>query len=201
MRARSAGAALPPHRRPVQPPGEDEPSSLNLAVGDLVVYGSHGIGRIEASEPADGSLPERIILVFASGLRVTLPLARAHDMLRRLSGEPELEEVQRTLRADVPLSTEPWSQRQRVAQQKLAAGGIDGLAEIVRDGVQRERQLASGPRGRAAAPSENELYRQARGLLAAEIATSRGIEAEAADAWILQQVGRGHDRRDPHPHR
>jgi RNA polymerase-interacting CarD/CdnL/TRCF family regulator len=192
MPARSAGSPLPPHLCPVPPPGEGEPSSLDLGVGDFVVYASHGIGRIEARHPADGPRPERVILVFAGGLTVTLPLARAHDALRRLSGEPELEDVQRTLRAVVPVSTEPWSRRHRLAQQKLAAGGVDGLAEIVREGLQRERRLESGPGGRAAAPSDNELYRQARKLLGAEIAACRGIEVEAADAWILQQVSVEH---------
>ena len=164
----------------------------NLEIGDLVVYASHGIGRIEGTQPADGPLPERIILVFAGGLKVTLPLARARDALRRLCGEAELAEVQRTLRADVPPSIESWSRRRRFAQEKLTAGRVDGLAEIVRDGLQRERRLASGPGRRPAAPSENELYRQARKLLAAEIAACRGIESEAADAWILQQVSGEH---------
>jgi RNA polymerase-interacting CarD/CdnL/TRCF family regulator len=58
------------------------------------------------------------------------------------------------------------------------------LAEIVRDGLQRERRLTTG----SSKPLANELFRQARRLLTAEIAASRGIEPEAADAWIVQQV-------------
>jgi RNA polymerase-interacting CarD/CdnL/TRCF family regulator len=34
----------------------------------------------------------------------------------------------------------------------------------------------------------NELFRQARKLLTAEIAACRGIEQDEADAWILRQV-------------
>jgi RNA polymerase-interacting CarD/CdnL/TRCF family regulator len=165
---------------------DDDAAPLRLAVGDLVVYASHGIGRIESIQPADGLLLERLILVFDGGLKVTLPLARAHDALRRVCGEPELEEVRQTLAAAAPPSVDRWSRRHRVDQEKLAAGLLDGLAEIVRDGLQRERRLASG--GRPVAPSENQRYRQARKLLAAEIAACRGIAAEAADAWIQQQV-------------
>ncbi len=186
--ASSLGTSARTQLRLVPPLDRQVPPSLSLAVGDLVVYALHGIGRIEATAPAEGSLPERITLVFESGLRVTLPLARAHDALRCLSGEAELEEVERTLRADVPPSLETWSRRHRLAQEKLAAGRIDELAEIVRDGLHRQRLLARGHGGRTAAPSESELYRHARRLLAAEIAACRGIETETADAWILQQV-------------
>jgi RNA polymerase-interacting CarD/CdnL/TRCF family regulator len=161
-------------------------SVSNFAVGDVVVYASHGIGRIESAHAADGTQPERIILVLESGLTVTLPLVRARETLRCLSGEPELEDVRLTLGADVAQPAEHWSRRRRFAQEKLTAGEIGGLAEIVRDGLQRERRLTT----KSGKPLANELFRRARKLLTAEIAAARGIEPEAADAWILQQVGR-----------
>jgi RNA polymerase-interacting CarD/CdnL/TRCF family regulator len=34
----------------------------------------------------------------------------------------------------------------------------------------------------------NQLYRQARKLLVAEVAAARGIEPDAADAWIGRQI-------------
>ena len=88
------------------------------------------------------------------------------------------------LAADVAPSVEHSSRRRRFAQEKLATGEIGGLAEIVRDGLQRERRLTTG----SSKPMANELFRQARRLLTAEIAACRGIEQEEADAWILQQV-------------
>jgi RNA polymerase-interacting CarD/CdnL/TRCF family regulator len=158
-------------------------SSPRLAVGDVVVYASHGIGRIESTHDAEGMEPAKIIFLLESGLRVTLRLAQARDALRSLSGERELEDVRLTLRADVAPSGEPWARRRRFAQEKLAAGEIRGLAEIVRDGLQRERLTTASRK-----PIANELFRQARRLLTAEIAQCRGIEPEAADAWILRQV-------------
>ena len=167
----------------------DERLTLGLAVGDVVVYASHGIGRIESALAAEGTQPARIILVLESGLRVTLPLVRARETLRCLSGEPELEDVRLTLRADVAPSARPWPQRRRFVQERLTAGEISGLAEIVRDGLQRERRLTTASSKRSSArPIANEDFRKARRLLVAEIAASRGIEPEAADAWILQQV-------------
>ena len=154
-------------------------SSLRFAVGDAVVYASHGIGRVESAHDAEGTQPATIVLDLESGLKVTLPLVRAKETLRSLSGEPELEGVRLTLAADVVPS-----RRRRFAQEKLAAGEIDGLAEIVRDGLQRERRLTTG----SGKPMANELFRQARQLLTAEIAACRGIEQEEADSWVLEQV-------------
>jgi RNA polymerase-interacting CarD/CdnL/TRCF family regulator len=156
----------------------------SLAVGDLVVYASHGIGRVE-SRRLDAGRAETLTLSFESGLKVTLPIDRAQDTLRSLSGERELKDVQRTLRADLPPTVEPWSRRHRASQAKLAAGGVSGLAEIVRDGVHRERRRVKG----GPAPVENQLYRQARKLLVAEVAAARGIGPDAADAWIVRQMG------------
>jgi RNA polymerase-interacting CarD/CdnL/TRCF family regulator len=93
--------------------------------------------------------------------------------------------VRLTLAADVALPVEHSSRRRRFAQEKLTAGEIGGLAEIVRDGLQRERRLTTG----SSKPMANEFFRQARKLLTAEIAACRGIQQEEADAWILQQVG------------
>jgi len=159
-------------------------STLRLAAGDVVVYASHGIGRIESAHAAEGTQPARIILALESGLTVTLPLVRARETLRCLSGEPELEDVRLTLGADVAPPVEHSSRRRRFAQDKLRAGEIGGLAEIVRDGLQRERRLTTS----SSKPLANELFRRARMLLTAEIAAARGIEPEAADAWIVQQV-------------
>jgi RNA polymerase-interacting CarD/CdnL/TRCF family regulator len=184
----SADGSARPHLQ-LNPPLGDCTHVLNLAVGDVVVYASHGIGCVEARRTGGGDLPEAVVLVFESGLRVTLPVARARGALRSLSGEVELEDVRRTLRADPAPRIEPWSRRFHSMREKVTAGEVTGLAEVVRDGLQRERQLAVGAGGRTtAAPSERGLYLQARKLLADEIAFARGIDAVKADVWIDEQI-------------
>lgn len=171
-------------------PPDDLLPALKLAVGDVVVYASHGIGCVEARPACRGDLPETVVLGFESGLKVTLPVSRARRALRSLSGELELEDVRRTLCADVAPAGESWLRRFRTMQEKVSAGLVTGLAEVVRDGVQQERRLAArAGGGRATAPSERHLYLQARKLLAAEIAHARGIEPEDADVWIVEQIG------------
>jgi RNA polymerase-interacting CarD/CdnL/TRCF family regulator len=164
-------------------PGDHAGEEPRLAVGDLVVYASHGIGRVE-SRKDDAGNGGILVLVFENGLKVTLPLDRARSMLRALSGEEELEAVQRTLGSDTPATSVHWSRRHRDSQAKLVGGTVGGLAEIVRDGAQRERERAKG----GTAPITNQLYRAARKLLIAEVAVARGIEPDAADAWIVQQT-------------
>ncbi len=161
---------------------------LRLAVGDAVVYASHGIGRVEARRPGSGGLPETVALVFASGLRVIFPLARALAALRPLSGAPELEDVRRTLGEEASVPVEPWSRRYRVTRDKVAAGEATALAEVVRDGLRREQRLAAGASGRSTGAWDRQLYVQARTLLTAEVALCRGVGLAEADAWILDQV-------------
>jgi RNA polymerase-interacting CarD/CdnL/TRCF family regulator len=155
-------------------------------VGDVVVYGFHGVAMI-ASSAGDAAAPEAVVLEFASGLRVTLPSARAHESLRSLAGESDLARVVETLAADESASEAQWAKRFRVTREKLVAGEVLGLAEVVRDGAHREHRgmLRTGP---MPSPAERELYERARRLLAAEIGAVRGIDLPAADDWISEPV-------------
>jgi RNA polymerase-interacting CarD/CdnL/TRCF family regulator len=160
----------------------NQPAPMRLDVGDVVVYGCHGVGRVAAG---DGRAAEQVMLVleFEAGLRVSLPVARARELLRPLSNPRELAQVERTLRADATPDQQQWSQRFRAIREKLTAGQATGLAEIVRDGIHRERR-----RGAIASPAEQELYLKARRLLAEEISVSRGIDQLDADEWITEQI-------------
>ena len=159
---------------------------LRLAVGDVVVYGFHGVALIAASE-GDAAAPTAVVLEFASGLRVRLPSARAREWLRPLADESELARVEETLAEEESASEEQWAKRFRATREKLVGGQVLCLAEVVRDGAHREhrRALRSGP---APSPAEHQLYEQARRLLAAEIGAVRGIDLPAADEWISEQI-------------
>jgi RNA polymerase-interacting CarD/CdnL/TRCF family regulator len=163
---------------------EREP--LRLAVGDVVVYGFHGVARIAASE-GDAAAPTAIVLEFASGLRVMLPSARAHESLRSLADESDLARVEETLAADESASEAQWAKRFRATREKLVAGRLMGLAEVVRDGAHREHRQALRS-GAMPSPAERELYVRARRLLAEEVGAVRGIALSAADDWITEQI-------------
>jgi CarD family transcriptional regulator len=166
------------------------PEWVRLAVGDVVVYGAHGAGRIAAREErmVRGVAQETLVLDLAEGLSVTLPMERARELLRPMLSPADLRRVEKTLREEHTPSELGWLQRSKDTQMKVAGGEPLRLAEVVRDGALRERKLIAKRTGSQLSASERALYLKARRLLAGEIALARGLEPEAADAWIEEQL-------------
>jgi CarD family transcriptional regulator len=164
---------------------EDEP--LALAVGDAVVYGVHGAGTVAARETRDVQGESEVVVVIAlsRGLSVHLPLPRATELLRQVADEAQILLVQAVLQSVAETSGDTWLQRRRQAQERL--GSPLGLAEILRDGA--DRDAGQIPRAKLS-PSERELFKRARELLAAEIALSRGVDPVDAGVWIEDQLTR-----------
>jgi CarD family transcriptional regulator len=156
------------------------------------VYASHGAGRVAAREKRThhGTRQEVIVLALADGLSVELSIKRAQELLRPLASEADISRVQAALRGDRVVSADPWLSRRRDAQAKLKEGGPVELAEIIRDGAQRESTLAAARKGGKAQVSqtEKEHVRKARQLLASEIALARRLELAEAEAWIETQL-------------
>jgi len=159
---------------------------MRLAVGDMVVYRSHGAGRVAARESRVvlGAQQDVVVLALAGGLRVELPLERAHDLLRPLSNESDLSRVQEALCADGAVSRDPWLTRQREALAKLADGDPIGLAQIIRNSVRRAATRSPKGGRLRLSPWESELAAKARRLLSTEIALVRDVEPAEADRWI-----------------
>jgi RNA polymerase-interacting CarD/CdnL/TRCF family regulator len=161
----------------------DHAGSLRLRVGDRIVYGFHGVGLIAAS----GNEPSTIVVEFSSGLRVTLPVARAREALRALSSESDLTRVGQILAAGEAPGEPQWSKRFRATREKITDGHVAGLAEVVRDGAHRERRQTTRS-GSSTSPAERQLYIRARQLLAEEVGAARGIDLLEADDWITAQI-------------
>jgi CarD family transcriptional regulator len=165
---------------------------VKLAVDDLVVYGTHGIGRITAREERVvlGAASEVLVIELEDGLTVTLPLERAREQLRPLATEADVRRVRKTLRDDRVLSLDPWLSRRPKTLAKLAGGDPVELAEIVSEGAQRERMRREKGSGTQLSTGERELFVKARKLLSDEIAQALGLEPAAADGWIDEQLAR-----------
>ncbi|HXF97946.1 MAG TPA: CarD family transcriptional regulator [Gaiellaceae bacterium] len=163
---------------------------MRLSVGDAVVYGTHGIGRIVAREEREvlGARREVVVVELAGGLTATLPLERAKEHLRPLASKDVIRKVQETLRTDRTLRSDPWLSRRREALEKLAAGDPVQLAEIVREGAQREKMRRGNGGKSGLSPGERDLFTRAWKLLAGEIASARGIDVAEADRWIEEQL-------------
>jgi CarD family transcriptional regulator len=164
---------------------------VRLAVGDVVVYPSHGVGPIVAREHRTvlGVKREVVVLDLADGLLVTLPVDLAQTSLRPLLSEADLRLVQKTLREERPVSDDLWLKRRKDAEGKIADGDPLGLAEVVRDGALRQRRLREKGNGSALSAGERSIYMKARRLLSGEIGLAHGLGPVEADAWIDQQLG------------
>jgi CarD family transcriptional regulator len=162
-----------------------ESSDLGAQVGDEVVYAVHGIGQVVARERRQVGATKRecIVIDLATGLRVTLVVEDAVARLRAVAGATELEAVRKTLGARSSRRTGSWTRRIKESQAKLAAGQATDLAELVRDGSRVERT-----EGERLSHRERRLYRQARRLLVSELCSARGVDEDAAEAWIDAQI-------------
>jgi CarD family transcriptional regulator len=163
---------------------------VRLAVGDVVVYAPHGVGRVATREKrlVLGATQEILVLELADSLSVTLPVERARELLRPLLSEVDLRRVQETPREDHKLSEDVWLKRRKDTQVKLADGDPLGLAEVVRDCARRQQRLMGKRTGSQLSPSERDLYLRARRLLSGEIGLARGLDPADADAWIEEQL-------------
>jgi RNA polymerase-interacting CarD/CdnL/TRCF family regulator len=158
---------------------------LELDVDDVVVYGSHGIGRVAArrKQVVLGEQQDVVVLEL-EGLTVTLPLALAETQLRQLADDAELDRVQEALRADSQFDSRNWLSRRRDAHEKLVGGTPVELAEMVNEGTHRgRRRSTSGGKGQLS-PSERASFMKARALLTDEVARVLGIDSAAAERWI-----------------
>ena len=169
----------------------DTLEELRFAVGDLVVYASHGIGRV-----ADRSR-RTVVLEFAErGLSVTLPIERAAECVRAVSTEVEIASIGRTLGEADEGSGENWQRRLKTTRSKVTVGEAAGLAEVVRDASRRDVRATARKEPGKLSLTERHLYLKARQLLADEIGASRGVDPSEADAWIGDQIA-GEREREP----
>lgn len=163
---------------------------MRLAVGEAVVYGTHGIGRIVARDERVvlGEKQEVVVVALDDGLTVTLPLAAALAHMRSPASEAEMRRVRKTLRGERALSLDPWLSRRREALEKLTGGDLVQIAEIVREGAQRERIKREKGGGSQLSSGEREIFVKARKLLSGEVALALGLQPTAADGWIEEQL-------------
>lgn len=164
---------------------------MKLAVGDRVVYGNHGIGRISArTEQKVLGESQEVVVVELDELTATLPLELAKRQLRPPASEADMRRVRHALRDDAPLNSSNWLSRRQETLDKLTEGTPVRLAEIVSEGAQRTRvRLASG--NKHLSSSESEIFVRARRLLSEEIAFALDVDSAAADSWIDEQLARG----------
>lgn len=175
-----------------------EPSAapqLTLAIGDRVVYPNQGVCRVEAvdmKEVAGQKLTFVTMRREEDGAKVMVPQAKVATIgLRKVATEDEITKLFDFLKSDSDKANLDWKQRARTNADRMAQGGILGLAEVVK-GLQVLSELRPLP------TKERELYDNARHLLVSEISASLNmaeVDAEDAIDIVLFPPGRERPKR------
>ncbi|MHB8878301.1 MAG: CarD family transcriptional regulator [Myxococcaceae bacterium] len=173
----------------------DSTPQLSLAVGDRVVYPNQGVCRVsgvEAKEVAGQRLTFVTMKREEDGALVMVPQAKVQAIgLRKVATSDEVTKIFAFLKSDSDKADLDWKQRARTNLGRMSAGGLLGMAEVVK-GLQVLSELRPLPN------KERELYDNARHLLVAEIAVSLGMsECDAEDSVdvILFPVGKERPKR------
>ena len=108
-----------------------------FAAGDLVVYPTHGVGKItaiETQEIAGYTLSVFVVTFDKDRMTLRVPLAKAKvSGLRRLSSHKEMDAAVAKLRGRSRAKRTMWSRRAQEYQAKIASGDPASIAEVVRD--------------------------------------------------------------------
>ncbi|WNG34673.1 transcriptional regulator [Archangium violaceum] len=167
-------------------------ASLQLAVGDRVVYPNQGVCRVSAidvKEVAGQKLTFVTMRREEDGAVVMVPQAKVVSIgVRKVAGPADVTQVFDFLRSDSDKADLDWKLRARTNQDRMAQGGLLGLAEVVK-GLQVLSELRPLP------TKERELYDNARHLLVSEIAAALGVsECNAEDSIDLVLFPPGRER-------
>lgn len=105
--------------------------------GDLIVYPTHGVGRVDrvGPEEIDGYRLNLIRISFEDNhMSLRIPVAGAHTTgLRKLVGQQVLTAALFTLSGRPRSSTLRWAKRSEGYMAKINSGTPDALAEVLRD--------------------------------------------------------------------
>lgn len=170
-------------------------ASLKLTVGDRVVYPNQGLCKVTAID-AKEVLGQKLVMVSLlreeDGAKVMVPEAKVVAIgVRKVASGSDVNKVIDFIRSDSDKASLDWKARARTNVERMANGGLLGLAEVVK-GLQVLSELRPLP------TKERDLYNDARHLLVAELAASMSVlEADAEDTIdaLLFPVGKERPKR------
>lgn len=178
----------PPARHPNDDAREQLPapegiiaSADELRPGDRVVYPNQGVCAVVGWEVKDIS-GQRLELVRMAreedGAAVLVPKGKVPSIgLRRVATGEQMEGVFHYLAAQFDDPELDWKVRHRDNADRLIAGGVLGVAEVVKG-------LHSLSRIRPLPTKEREQYDNARHLLVHEVAVSLGVPHGLAEDYV-----------------
>ena len=154
-----------------------------FATGDLVVYPTHGVGKIvgiEIQEISGHTLNVFVVHFDKDRMTLRVPLAKAKASgLRRLSSRKEMDAALGKLRGRSRAKRSMWSRRAQEYQAKIASGDPASIAEVVRDLYRNAGQPEQSY-------SERQIYQAALDRFVREFAAVERIDETTAAQRVEQ---------------
>lgn len=159
--------------------------AIEFAVGDHVVYPTHGVGRVTGivTEEIAGHRLTLIVVEFEDNRMVLrVPVAKAKSAgLRKLSSRKAIEQALATLKGRARIKRTMWSRRAQEYEAKINSGDPVAIAEVVRDLHRNAGQPDQSF-------SERQIYEQALDRLAAELAAIEQVDKATAAAKLTSYL-------------
>ena len=158
---------------------------LGFGAGDLVVYPTHGVGKIlavENQEIAGYSLNVFVVHFDKDRMTLRVPVAKAKNSgLRRLSTRKEMESALTKLKGRSRAKRTMWSRRAQEYEAKINSGDPASIAEVVRDLFRNVGQPEQSY-------SERQIYQAALDRLVREFAAVEKIDEFTAVRRVEQML-------------
>jgi CarD family transcriptional regulator len=182
FRKRRDGARLGSGAREIMMIATDK---MPFSEGDLVVYPTHGVGKItaiEEQEIAGHTLNVFVVSFDKDRMTLRVPLAKAKNSgLRKLSSRKEMDAALAKLRGRSRAKRTMWSRRAQEYQAKIASGDPASIAEVVRDLFRNVGQPEQSY-------SERQIYQAALDRLVREFAAVERIDENTATQRVEQML-------------
>src|SRR3981189_3041487 len=146
---------------------------LPFATGDLVVYPTHGVGKIvgiETQEIAGHTLSVFVVHFDKDRMTLRVPLGKAKvSGLRKLSSRKERDVALTKLKGRSKAKRTMWSRRAQEYEAKINSGDPASIAEVVRDLYRNAGQADQSY-------SERQIFQAAMDRLVREFAAVEKID-------------------------
>jgi len=166
---------------------EDKRGAEKLAfgAGELVVYPTHGVGKIlavENQEIAGHQLNVFVVHFDKDRMTLRVPVAKAKNSgLRRLSTRKEMDAALSKLKGRSRAKRTMWSRRAQEYEAKINSGDPASIAEVVRDLYRNAGQPEQSY-------SERQIYQAALDRLVREFAAVEKIDESTAVRRVEQML-------------
>jgi CarD family transcriptional regulator len=183
VRAKTVSKPVKPEPKKAIPKEPQE--KLAYATGDLVVYPTHGVGKItgiERQEIAGFTLNVFVVQFDKDRMTLRVPVTKAKGSgLRRLSSRKEMDLALTRLKGRSRAKRTMWSRRAQEYEAKINSGDPGSIAEVVRDLYRNTGQPEQSY-------SERQIYQAALDRLVREFAAVEKIDEDTAVRRVEQML-------------